>query len=120
MSVTYFDPISSPGGVIVLAYQESPTAIRDKQRTVDGYAIGQHYGYQQTKKLLIKWHPAQTDIESIIAYHETGGYIRNDNKDTEPAIDESVNLFNTTISFTRYAPTKFELNNTSPGTLGYN
>lgn len=102
MATGEFDPVNTPGGYVVLAYEMCPTARRVQSILTDGNAVGTHLGYQQEKVLIIRWHPRELNIEAIIQSHETKGFVREGDPKTVPAIDETVNLFNTEVTFRRY------------------
>lgn len=98
-----FDPITAPGGYIALAYTHPAQPRRTIQPLTNGGASASHLGWMQKKTVLIKWHPLNLDLASFfITPHEVDGFVFDGEINSTPAVDDTLNLFNTELSFVRY------------------
>ena len=100
-----FNPITAPGGYIVLVYTFPATPRRTIQPLTNGSATASHLGWMQKKTVLIKWHSVNLDIgTNFIIPQEVNGFVIDGEPSSSPVVNDTLNLFNTEITFIRYLP----------------
>jgi len=101
-----FDPVYAPGGYIRLCVQFNAVPRRSVHQLTNGGAVASHLGYIQRKILILKWHPLNLELtNNFIFDQEKDGWILDGEPQTTPAVNDTLNLYNTEIKFVRYTAT---------------
>lgn len=99
-----FDPVSRPGGYVTYEHEFDPQPRKSHNPTITGTSVVTTHGYLQKKTVVIRF--AQADeIESIVASHESGGYVRDGHVSPDFEVGEPVGLYRAKVDFTRYSAT---------------